>query len=103
MKVKLIVAMDNERGIGKNNDLMWHLPADMKFFKETTQNQIAGRTAAVAVQGDTFLGQLDAQIDDVRPLRMRPLGRQATAAVNGTRYPSLHVAAQKITPRWKTQ
>ena len=29
MKVSLIVAMDNERGIGKNNDLMWHLPADM--------------------------------------------------------------------------
>lgn len=32
--------MDAERGIGKNNDLMWHLPNDMKFFKETTQNQI---------------------------------------------------------------
>ena len=40
MKVALIVAMDLERGIGKNNDLMWHLPADMKFFKETTSNQI---------------------------------------------------------------
>jgi dihydrofolate reductase len=40
MKVSLIVAMDAERGIGKNNDLMWHLPNDMKFFKETTQNQV---------------------------------------------------------------
>lgn len=40
MKVALIVAIDAERGIGKNNDLMWHLPNDMKFFKETTQNQI---------------------------------------------------------------
>jgi dihydrofolate reductase len=40
MKVQLIVAMDNERGIGKNNDLMWHLPADMKFFKETTLGHI---------------------------------------------------------------
>lgn len=40
MKVRLIVAMDNERGIGKNNDLMWHLPADMKFFKETTLGHI---------------------------------------------------------------
>jgi dihydrofolate reductase len=40
MKIKLIVAMDLDRGIGKNNDLMWHLPADMKFFKETTMNQI---------------------------------------------------------------
>ncbi len=40
MKVSLIVAMDSERGIGKNNDLMWHLPEDMKFFKETTQGQV---------------------------------------------------------------
>jgi dihydrofolate reductase len=40
MAVKLIVAMDNERGIGKNNDLMWHLPADMKFFRETTTGHI---------------------------------------------------------------
>lgn len=40
MKVSLIVAMDLERGIGKNNDLMWHLPADMKFFKETTTNHV---------------------------------------------------------------
>lgn len=40
MKVSVIVAMDNERGIGKNNDLMWHLPADMKFFKETTSGHV---------------------------------------------------------------
>jgi dihydrofolate reductase len=40
MKIKLIVAMDKNRGIGKNNNLMWHLPSDMRFFKETTLNQI---------------------------------------------------------------
>lgn len=40
MKVALIVAMDSGRGIGKNNDLMWHLPADMRFFKETTTGHI---------------------------------------------------------------
>lgn len=39
-KVSLIVAMDRENGIGKNNDLMWHLPADMKFFRETTTGHI---------------------------------------------------------------
>ena len=32
----IIVAMSTNRGIGKNNDLMWHLPEDMKFFKEKT-------------------------------------------------------------------
>lgn len=40
MKVAIIVAMDRERGIGKNNDLMWHLPSDMKFFKDTTAGHI---------------------------------------------------------------
>lgn len=40
MKVALIVAMDREGGIGKNNDLMWQLPADMRFFKTTTTGHI---------------------------------------------------------------
>lgn len=40
MKVALIVAVDNENGIGKNNDLLWHLPDDMRFFKETTSGHI---------------------------------------------------------------
>lgn len=39
-KFSLIVAMDRENGIGKNNDLMWHLPKDMRFFKSTTERQV---------------------------------------------------------------
>jgi dihydrofolate reductase len=38
MVVKLIVAVaKGNNGIGKNNDLLWHLPADMKYFKDTTR------------------------------------------------------------------
>lgn len=40
MKVSLIVAVDQANGIGKNNDLLWHLPVDMRFFKETTTGHI---------------------------------------------------------------
>jgi dihydrofolate reductase len=40
MKISLIVAVDAEGGIGKNNDLMWNLPQDMKFFKDTTTGHI---------------------------------------------------------------
>jgi dihydrofolate reductase len=36
MKLSLIVAMGKHREIGKDNDLLWHLPKDMRFFKETT-------------------------------------------------------------------
>lgn len=40
MKTVIIVAKDNQNGIGRKNDLPWHLPADMKFFKETTSRHI---------------------------------------------------------------
>lgn len=40
MKLIIIVALDKKKGIGRNNDLLWHLPNDMKFFKEKTIGQI---------------------------------------------------------------
>jgi len=36
MTVSLIVAMAENRAIGVANDLPWHLPADLKYFKATT-------------------------------------------------------------------
>lgn len=36
MKTSLIVAISLNHGIGKDNQLPWHLPADLKFFKTTT-------------------------------------------------------------------
>lgn len=36
MKISLIVAIAKNNAIGKNNQLLWHLPADMKYFKEKT-------------------------------------------------------------------
>ena len=35
-----IVCVDNHWGIGKNNGLLFNLPADMKFFRETTKHNI---------------------------------------------------------------
>jgi dihydrofolate reductase len=37
MKISLIAAASTNRVIGLNNELPWHLPADMRFFKETTK------------------------------------------------------------------
>ncbi|MCE2570567.1 type 3 dihydrofolate reductase [Motilimonas eburnea] len=36
MKIAMIAAMANNRVIGKDNQMPWHLPADLKFFKATT-------------------------------------------------------------------
>ncbi|MCM3566890.1 dihydrofolate reductase [Neobacillus mesonae] len=34
--ISFIVAMDENRVIGRDNQLPWHLPEDLKFFKRTT-------------------------------------------------------------------
>lgn len=77
MKVVLIVAMDKNRGIGKDNDLMWHLPADMKFFRETT-------TGNVVVMGRKNFESIP---EKFRPLPKREnvvLTRNTDYTANGT-------------------
>lgn len=45
MIISLIVAMDEDRTIGKEGGMPWHLPADLKHFKRTTTGKplIMGR------------------------------------------------------------
>jgi|SRR6185312_1861039 len=45
MIVSAIVAISENRAIGKNNQLLWHLPADLKHFKDITSGHtiIMGR------------------------------------------------------------
>ncbi|MDA9120923.1 dihydrofolate reductase [Flavobacteriales bacterium] len=43
--ISIIVAASENNVIGKNNDLIWHLPNDLKFFKKMTSGHtiIMGR------------------------------------------------------------
>ncbi len=43
--LSIIAAVAQNSTIGKNNKLVWHLPADLRFFKNTTMNRtlIMGR------------------------------------------------------------
>lgn len=43
--ISIIVAVAENNAIGKNNQLLWHLPADMKIFREKTTGHcvITGR------------------------------------------------------------
>ncbi|MBQ0071330.1 MAG: dihydrofolate reductase [Spirochaetales bacterium] len=47
--MKAILHCDKKWGIGKNNDLMFHLPLDMKFFRTTTKGKV------VVMGGHTLL------------------------------------------------
>lgn len=38
--MKAIVAVDKNWGIGKDGDLLFHLPGDLKYFRETTKDAI---------------------------------------------------------------
>jgi len=43
--LSIAVAIGENYAIGKNNQLLWHMPADLKFFKQTTSGNtvIMGR------------------------------------------------------------
>jgi dihydrofolate reductase len=45
LKISIIAAIAKNNAIGLNNQLIWHLPNDLQFFKETTINSaiIMGR------------------------------------------------------------
>ena len=49
-KFSIIVAFDEARGIGKAGFLPWHLPADLKHFKEITTAQ-SGSAPNVVIMG----------------------------------------------------
>ena len=36
MNINIVVAIGSNNAIGKNNKLLWHLPKDLKHFKELT-------------------------------------------------------------------
>ena len=60
--MKLIVAVDKNWAIGKNNKLMWSIPADMKFFRETTKGNVVimGRkTLESFPQGQPLKGRVN--------------------------------------------
>ncbi|MFN8154060.1 MAG: dihydrofolate reductase [Bacteroidia bacterium] len=45
MILSLIAAVDRKLGIGRENQLLWHLPADLKYFRRVTSGHtvIMGR------------------------------------------------------------
>ncbi len=61
LELCIIAAIDEERGIGKDNRLMWQIPEDMKRFRELTLGQV------VIMGRKTF---------DSLPARFKPLPKR---------------------------
>ncbi len=38
--ISIIAAIGKNRELGVNNNLIWHIPEDLKYFKDTTMNKI---------------------------------------------------------------
>src|ERR1700755_1913240 len=59
MIISLIVAASTNNAISKDNKLLWHLPNDMKFFKNTTWGMpvIMGRKTYEALAGEPLPGR----------------------------------------------
>jgi len=66
----LIVAIAHNRVIGKDNTLIWHLPNDLKFFKEKTTGHviIMGRKTFDAPEGVKIFHSPEAAVEAARAL-----------------------------------
>ena len=85
MIISIIAAMDRNRLIGNDNQLPWHLPADLAHFKKVTLNKpilmgrktyesigrplpgreniVLTRTEGLKIEGVTVVNSLEAVID----------------------------------------
>lgn len=61
MIISLVVAASTNNAIGRDNKLLWHLPNDMKFFKNTTWAMpvIMGRKTFVSLNSKPLNGRFN--------------------------------------------
>jgi len=61
MIISLLVAASSNNVIGKNNQLLWHLPNDMKYFKDTSWGMpvIMGRKTFESLESKALNGRIN--------------------------------------------
>ena len=70
----IIVAFDEARGIGKDGVMPWHLPADLKHFKEITTPAV-GKVPNVVIMGRKTWESI--------PEKFRPLPGRINVVITG--------------------
>ena len=73
MNITLVVAASDNNVIGKDNQLLWHLPKDMRFFKNTTWGLpiLMGRKTFESLGNKVLPGRLNL-ILSIRKHRLYP-------------------------------
>ena len=51
MSIRLIAAIDNNRSIGYENKLIYHIPEDMKFFRKITSEESENGEMPIVIMG----------------------------------------------------
>jgi len=66
--ISIIVAIANNNAIGKNNELLWHLPNDLKRFKELTSGHsiLMGRNTWLSLPRRPLPNRTNVVITDVK-------------------------------------
>lgn len=61
MKISMIAAMDAEGGLGRNHQMAWHVPDDLKHFKALTLGKpvVMGRTTYESLPKKPLPGRLN--------------------------------------------
>jgi len=79
MVLTLVVAASTNNAIGKDNQLLWHLPNDLKFFKNVTWAMpvVMGRKSFDSLGGKPLNGRLNIIIT-----RQKDFAANGVAAVN---------------------
>ena len=78
MKVSLVVAMSPERVIGRDNDLPWHWPEDLKHFKASTRGGtvVMGRRSFESLGGKALPKRTNLVVSRSRGADAGPDGRE---------------------------
>ncbi len=107
--IKILVACDENRVIGKDNQLIWHLPADLKRFKSLTTGHVIlmgrktyesigkplpNRTTIVITRQADFQaeGTITAHSVDEAILKAKSLSREDIFIVGGAEIYTLSLA-----------
>ncbi len=88
--MKLIVVVDKHWGIGKNNGLLFRLPKDMKFFRETT----SGKT--VVMGANTFLSFPNGALPNRKNIVLDSSGKKHDGTVTVSTLDELNSVLEKL-------